>query len=119
MSISLLDEHAYSFRGGSFKLVDCDKLCNNIPSNCKHGEFSLLEEGTLPVCVSQIHDAEAPLDAQYLDSNPFAPVNSKTGDTFQIQYPSERQLELKKMKYYRNWRELSVSLIEWRRNLDL
>lgn len=94
-SISLPDEHAYSFRGGSFKLADCEKLCNNIPSICKHGEFSLLEEGTLPVCVSQIPDAEAPFDAQYLDSNLFAPVNSKTGDTFQIQYQSERQLELK------------------------
>lgn len=94
-SISLPDEHAYSFRGGSFKLDDCEKFCNNLPSTSKHGEISLLEEGNLPVCVSQIPDAEAPLNAQYLDGSPFAPENSKTGDTFQIQYPSEWQLELK------------------------
>jgi hypothetical protein len=65
-------------------------LCNNIPSICKHGEFSLLEEGTFPVRVSQIPN----IDAKYLDINPFAPVNSKTSDTFQIQYPSQRKLEL-------------------------
>lgn len=94
-SISLPDEHAYAFGDGSSKSADCEKLCNDIPSTCKHGEFSLLAEGTLPVCISQIPDAEDPLDAQYLDSNSFAPVNSKTSDTFEIQYPSERQLELK------------------------
>lgn len=93
--ISLPDEHAYSFRGGSFKLDDCEKFCNNLPSTSKHGEISLLEECTSPVCVSEIRDAEAPLNAQYLDGNPFVPVNSKMGDTFQIQYPSEWQLELK------------------------
>lgn len=94
-SISLPDEHACAFGDGSFKLADCEKLCIDIPSTCKHGEFSLLAEGTLPVCISQIPDVEAPLDAQYLDCNSFAPVNSKTCDTFEIQYPSERQLELK------------------------
>ena len=51
MGISLPDEHAYSFDTGSLKLSDCEKLCNNIPSTCKHGEFSLLAKGTFPVCV--------------------------------------------------------------------